>query len=389
MSNTLGVYNPIFYAQEALIQLHKALGMAGRVYRGYDEERKSFGKGDVINIRRPSTFSAQDAPSSSQDLATETVALTLAYWKEVKFQLTDKELSISDERIISDHIAPAAVALADDIDQKLCALYKDVPWYYDIANNGSTAVTDIISTRKVMFDNKVPMADAANMHFMVDGNLEAGLLGLSAFTQNQGAGQQGVEDMMRGTLGRKYGYELFANQNVPLHTAGTCADATGAVDFGSGTTAVYAKGVSTIHIDGMTSGGTMKAGDSFVIAGNDQRYAVTADVTFTAGEADVSFTPPLVVAIDEDAVVTGRVDTHRANLAFHRNAFALAMAPLTEMGKELGAKIATITDPITGLAIRSRVFYVGDSSLVKVALDVLYGVKTLDPNLACRACGQS
>jgi hypothetical protein len=59
------------------------------------------------------------------------------------------------------------------------------------------------------------------------------------------------------------------------------------------------------------------------------------------------------------------------------------------MGSELGAKIATITDPITGLSIRSRLFYVGDSSAVKVALDVLYGVKTLDPNLAVVACGEN
>ena len=34
--NTLGIYDPLFYAQEALIQLEKALGLAGRVHRGYD-----------------------------------------------------------------------------------------------------------------------------------------------------------------------------------------------------------------------------------------------------------------------------------------------------------------------------------------------------------------
>ena len=77
MSNTLGVYNPIFYAQEALILLEKALGMAGRVHRGYDEERRTFLKGETINIRKPSTFTAQNAPSSAQDLDTGTVSLVL------------------------------------------------------------------------------------------------------------------------------------------------------------------------------------------------------------------------------------------------------------------------------------------------------------------------
>jgi len=56
MSNTLGNYDPIFYAQEALIALNKALGMAGRVHRGYDPNPQQ--KGSVINITQPSVFEA-------------------------------------------------------------------------------------------------------------------------------------------------------------------------------------------------------------------------------------------------------------------------------------------------------------------------------------------
>lgn len=384
MPNTLGVYNPIFYAQEALIQLEKALGMAGRVYRGYDEERRTFGKGETINIRKPSTFTAQDAPSSSQDLATETVALTLAYWREVKFQLTDKELSFTGERIINDHIRPAAYALADDIDQKLVALYKDVPWFYDLSAWANIVVGDITGPRKVLFDNKVPLGDIGNVHFMVDGSMEKALLDLAAFSQQQGAGDQGVSTQQRGTLGTKYGFEVFANQNVPLHTAGTFSCAAPLI---SGAHAKGATSVTIYHATALT--GTLLAGDTFVIAGNTQRYAVTANATAATNSITVSITPGLAAACVGDEAVTVRVDTHRACLGFHRNTFALAMAPLSEMGNELGARIATITDPVTGLAIRSRVFYIGDSSLVKVALDILYGVKTLDPNLACRACGEN
>ena len=60
------------------------------------------------------------------------------------------------------------------------------------------------------------------------------------------------------------------------------------------------------------------------------------------------------------------------------------MAPLPELPDELGAKVATVSDPVTGLSVRSRIYYVGDSSEVHVALDVLYGVKTLDNNMAVR-----
>ncbi|HBG77493.1 MAG TPA: hypothetical protein DDW84_01405 [Phycisphaerales bacterium] len=382
MTQSLGIYDPIFYAQEALIQLEKALGMAGRVHRGYDAERKAFGKGQTVSIRKPSTFTAENAPSSAQDLETESVDITLDQWKEVKFSLTDKELAWSDERIISEHIRPAAIALADNIDQALCAKYKDIPWYYDLANNGSTALSDITGVYKVLFDNKVPVSDIGNLHYMVDGNLQLGLQGLTAFNQAATAGQAGLETLMRGSLGTKFGMEIFANQNVPLHTGGVCADVAGALNANA------AKGATSIVVKSITNGGTFKAGDSLVITGDTQRYAITADATVDT-TVTLSITPPLKAAALADAVVDLRIDTHRANLAFHRNAFALATAPLSEMGAELGAKIATITDPITGLAIRSRIFYVGDSSAVKVALDILYGVKTLDPNLACRGCGQS
>ena len=100
MSNTLAAYDPIFYAQEALIQVEKALGMASRVHRGYDKNPNA--KGSVITIPAPATFEAQDAPSTEQAINASEVSISLDYWKEVKFALTDKELSFTKEQIISD-----------------------------------------------------------------------------------------------------------------------------------------------------------------------------------------------------------------------------------------------------------------------------------------------
>ena len=80
-SSVLGDYNPIFYANEALQHLEKALGMAARVHRGYDAERRSFGKGDTINIRTPQTFTVQNAPGTKEGLETETTSLVLNQWK--------------------------------------------------------------------------------------------------------------------------------------------------------------------------------------------------------------------------------------------------------------------------------------------------------------------
>jgi hypothetical protein len=379
MANTLGVYNPLFYANEALIQLENAMGMAGRVHRGFEAERNSFERGETINIRRPSTFTAQDAPSAAQDMNTGTVALTLDYWKEVKFKVTDKEQAFTGQRLIDDHIRPAAYALADDVDVKLAALYKTIPWYTALNASPGSVVTDITSPRKVLFDNKVPLG-AGNVHMMVDGGLEAGLLSNPAFAQWQGAGTEGTNTQMRGALGTRYGLELFANQNVQAHTSGTAS--TDSVLVSGAATA----GATTINLDAASLTGTVVPGDTFVIAGNTQRYAITNTVTAASNAmAAVTFTPALVANAADNAAVTLRTQTTDAeNLAFHRNAFALAVAPLPEMARQLGAQVATVTDPVSGLSVRARVYYVGNSSEVHVALDILYGLTTLDPNLAVR-----
>lgn len=383
MSNTLGYYDPLFYAQEALIQLEKALGLAGRVYRGYDKEPNQLG--GTIAIKTPSVFAATNVNTSTggttQNVTTESTSITLSNWKEVKFGLTDKELSFTGEQIISDHIRPAAYALADSIDQSLAELYLDVPWVKTLTS--TVAVADILSVRNQQFDLNVPLADEGNMHFMLDGKAEADLLGLAAFSQYQGSAAFGVETQLRGTLGRRYGYEFFANQNTPTHTAGGDADV-------AGVAGAALAGAKTMDVTSIGASAALKKGDTFTIAGHTQHYVLTANNTASGGTmSGITFEPGLEVATAGSEVLTFEVGsaaaTKRHCLAFHRNAFALAMAPLSDMGNMLGAKIATVTDPVSGLSLRSRLFYDGEKSTVKVALDALWGVKTLNRNMAVRA----
>lgn len=383
MSNTLAAFNPTFYSQEALIVLANSMGLANRVYRGFESQRRTYGRGDTITIPKPSTFTAQNAPSTAQDITAGSVSISLTNWKEVKFKLTDAQLAWTGEQIIAEHIVPAANAIAEAIDDALAALALNIPWYYDLNASPGSVLTDITGPHKVLFDNGVPMKDESMMHFMVDSVMQAGLLGNTSFATWNANGQAGQNVQNTGLLGRRYGFGFFGNQNVGSHTKGTASTGTLAVNGAS-----FAVGDTTINLDAVSVTGTLVPGDTFVIAGSTQRYAVTNTTTASSNAfAGVTFTPPLVAAPADDAVVTVSLDNHTMNLAFHRNAFALVLAPLPDMGNELGAKISSVTDPITGLSLRSRVYYDGNNSAVHVALDVLYGVKTLDPNLAVRARG--
>lgn len=384
MANTLGYYDPAFYANEALIFLRKSLGFANTVHMGFDDERRAFGRGDVINIRRPATFTAQDAASVAQDATTGSVQIALDQWKEVKFKLSDKELAYTGERMITEHIAPAAYALADKIDQDGCALIKQIP--QSSLTGAPATVENLLDTRRILMTNGVPMSDPSRLSVMVTPVIEQQMLNLTAFSQWQGSGTVGTESQITGALGGRFGYgRIFANQNVPAHTAGTPS-----------TTSVLAKGayltgVSTMTLDAGTLTGDVKAGDIFTVGGRS--YAITNNVTAASNElVGVTFTPALEADVADNAAVTLNCTTVIGeNVAYHRDAFALAMARLPDYSNTglfgtsaLGASVASVQDPVTGLSLRSRIYYVGNSSEVHVALDVLYGWKVLNPRMATR-----
>jgi len=393
MTNTIDPYNPIFYAQEALIVLEDALGMAARVHRGYDAERKSSNKGDTIQISKPGTFTTQaGATGTAQDLTPTSIDMKLDNWREVKFGLTDKELAYTTEKIITDHLSPATYALAHYIETQLTNLYKYVPWSYDVA--ASPGANDIVNARKILRDNAGTIVDSAMIHFGIDSTLEAAFLKSEVFHAARIAGDQNMPALLNGSLGNRFGCEHFVQQTFVAHTAGTVVSAK--TDLLATVTGNHLKDATALIIGGLSTidssaspAETLAAGDSFVIAGNTQRYTVTAAVTTVAGAATLAIWPQLVANVATGAVVTFETadsdtfaDAYNPNLMFHRNAFAIALAPLPDLGNNAGARMAVATDPRTGLSIRSRLAYDDTNAKVLVTLDVLFGVKCLDPNLA-------
>lgn len=396
MANTLGNYNPEFYAQEALIQLFKALGMAGRVHRGAEQERNGAGnsKGDVINLKRPTKFSAQEhvvgAGSTAQDVVGENIAITLNNHQEVKYKLTDRELAYTTEQIITDHITPAAYALADKIDQDLHALGARIGPKAFVSGSASSAF--ITGPRKVLRNNEVPM-DVGMIHYLIDSGMEAAFLDLGIFHEARITGDgNNTAALMNGTLGERFGVEVFATQNADVDVGALSSTATASNGTGDRVLAVnnvggYNANTSTIAVDGGTASQTLQIGDTFTIAGDPTVYTLTANTTLSTGAGTITFYPALRRNTADDAVVTFRLlnaieeAAHVRNLMFHKNAFALAFAPLPMTGDGRGAEMATVTDPITGLSVRARMWYEGGTGTNFVALDALYGTQVLDPML--------
>ena len=379
MSNTLGVFDPIFYASEALIYLTNRLGLASRVYRQYDPAPQQ--KGSTINIAQPGVFAAAAMPGTGSDITPQTISLVLNQWQGVVIQLSDKELAYTKEKIIQDHVGPAAYAVANAIDVNVATLYQDVPTF--VAAGGAATVADLISVRKAQLNNKVPLQDGL-MHFMVSPSVEADWLALSLFNQAN-TSSDGADTQRRGVLGQKFGYELFSNQNAQTHVD-VALTITGAATLNTqanvGDTTISIKAATTLT-------GTLKKGDIINITDSVtsavDSYACTADTV--AGSNIITFpcSPAVrLVHLTASTWTATQPNGKVMNMAFHRNAFALGMGVLSELGDGKGASIGSIADPVTGLALRSTVWYDGNNAQLKVRIDALWGTKTLNPDLAAR-----
>lgn len=367
-------YDPYFYANAALAQLNKKLGMAFFVHRDYEDE-KGMEKGSTIQIRRPGSFSAQSMPiaeGSAEDVLPEYSNIVLDQWEGVLFALTDKELTYTRDRVVEEHIDPAAIAVADSIDQGLAALYADVP--HIVADDSSTPTNDFPNIRKEMFDNKV--SDAARF-YMIDGVLQSRYEKEAVFYQAN-TGVDGDLLQRDGFLVKKFGFDIFANQNSPAHTAGALTSTTPITDGPD------VKGATSLTVDETTLTGTLKKGDVVTVAGAGD-YACTADATASGNAITFNISPPLRSAVGDGTAITWVQNSATSvGIAAQRNAFALVMAPLSTMGNALGARMATVSDPSTRLALRSRLWYTGGSAKVFVSIDALWGVKTLTADMAAR-----
>lgn len=369
-------YDPYFYASAALEQLNKRLGMAAFVYRDYEAE-KGQEKGSTIRLRRPGKFTAANMPiaeGSAADISPDYMDVTLDQWKGVVFGLTDKELSYTKERVIEEHIGPAAIAVADAIDQSLVDLGLSIPWIVD--DDATTPINDFSNIKETLFNNLAPRQ--GDYFYMLDNVLQKRYEQQAVFYQaNTGVD---AETLQRdGFLGRKFGFVMFGNQNEVTYTTGTIALTSPTVS------GAHAKGATSLVIAGSTGSGTARKGTVITITGHTQKYAITADVSVGASGFTAAVEPAIASALSGGEVVAFDQDAATSiGLAFHRRAFALVMAPLSTVGSGLGIKMATMADPITGLVLRTRLWASGGSAKVFVGVDALWGVRVLNPNLAVR-----
>ena len=126
--------------------------------------------------------------------------------------------------------------------------------------------------------------------------------------------------------------------------------------------------------------GTLKKGDGLIIDG--RMYRITKDATAASNAAaNVEIDMPLHIQITE--AMSAYIVTKYHSLAFHRNAIAMVTRPLE---LPMGNKNAAIMQH-NGLGVRVVYDYDINTKTDYVSIDILYGLKLLYPELACKLVG--
>lgn len=394
-------------AKEALRILDNELVMAKKVHRGLESEfgnaMNGYEAGDTVSIRRPTDFTVRDgATASNQDIVEGKVALTVDKQKGVDFGFTSKELTLNIGELSERVIKPAMVQVANQVDADLMALYKFVPNWMGTAGQTINSYADFAKGPERLDEYAVPTERTA----ILSPADHWGLLGSQTALYIQDAAKGAYRN---GSLGMIGGVDTFMAQNVPTHIVGS--DVTTVTINASVTTSTiaYADVKDTMTQTLTIAGGNLNAGDVITIADVNGVNPVTkADLGFAKQFTVISYSSNSLViypamiwtgAFQNVAVASGTTDLntkaitaigtagtgYRQNMIFHKNAFALAMVPMISPP---GA-VQVSRQSYKGTSVRLIPTYDGTNDRSNFRLDILYGVKAIDPRLATRLSGTS
>ena len=376
MANTLSNIMPKILAS-GLRVLREQARMPRLVNGDYSTDAAE--KGDTIDVPVSKAVTSYDiAPTAHQATAADTtpgkVQIPLDNWRGASFYLTDKDMKEIDR---NRHFLPlqgaeAVRSLANDVNSDVMLEYKGVYGYASAPDAVfASSVKAATEVRKVLNSQLCPRDSRRGV---VNYDAEANMLALAQFSDVEKVGESAPK--IEGEIGRKYGIDWYTDDDVKTHTNGT------AWALGCTVGSTTAAGASTLKIKS-SSAGTALVGDIFTIAGDTQTYVVTASTNLTSTGVDVTIDPPLkAIATTADALAVKA--SHVANLAFHREAFALAMRPLAGV-TETNPYVMAMQDAQTGLTLRLEV--TRQNKQDKWDFDVLWGAKLVEARMAARIPG--
>lgn len=390
------ILTPTAVTREALRILHQKLNFIGNVKREYDDSFAKTGAkiGDSLKIRLPNQYTVRTgATLSTQDTSEISTTLQVATQKGVDLNFTSVDLTLSLDDFSKRILEPAMSVLAANIEADALSMALDV---YNNVNNIGSAISfnKLMTARKVLNDSLAPIDNNRNVLLNTQDNVDLidALKGL--FQDSTAISKQYRE----GSMGRTGGFDFYENTLLATQTTGSAAASTGYTVNGAVTT----NGSTSVVL--ATGSTTFKKGDVVTFVGCNrvhpetkadtgvlQQFVVTAD--YAGGAGTMSISPAIYTSGGRQNVVAAGIangvavakvgaanGVYKPSLAFHSDAFAFATADLVmPQGVDFAAR-----EVMDGISMRVVRQYDINNDKFPTRLDVLYGYKTIRPELACR-----
>jgi hypothetical protein len=383
--------------REALRVLHQKLNFVGTITRDYDDRFAQQGAkvGDTLKIRLPNQYTVRTGSTLvPQDTAENSVDLKVQTQKGVDLNFTSLDLTLSLDDFSERILEPAMSVLAANIEADAMNMYKDV--YNQVNNHGLAAsFAKVLEARKILVDNLAPLnARTCNLNTQDNVDLVDGLKGL--FNDKPTISKQNRE----GFMGRTAGFDFVENTLWPRHVRG---GASGAYTTNTQVGAIPLSATPLSQVIVASGTGAFAVGDVFEISGvmrvhpeTKQSTSVAQQFVVTealAGPGALKFAPAIVTdGASKNVVVTSPgaavavtvagtgTNAHGISMAYQKGAFAFATA---DMVMPRGVDFAS-REVFDGVSMRIVRQYDINNDKFPCRLDVLYGFKTIRPQLACR-----
>ena len=357
---------------EAVALLRRNSIMPLMVWRDLDGAAAE--KNKRIDVKVYNDLAVQDVtagtPNTPSDITPRVIPVTLTNWKEVRFKMSDLEMSQVEVGNVLPRVVERGVkAHADAIDLFILEAMNLGAGAGVIDVGASVAIADLVNAGKLLDQDAVPNG---GRHMVVGSQAKADILTLATFHEADKKGDGGTA-LREGSVGQAFGFDVVLDQNVDSvseFVEGTAANYTidEALD--------YAAGTREIHVDAGT--GTFLPGDIIDIAGVTGTYVIM--VGFAGdGDGDITIDPPLRDLAADGAAVTRATLTQTPGtqgFAFDELGYVFATRPLQTQIVP-GVVMSQSTDAISGLSMRVTAEYIAKE--VIWSMDLLYGGALIEP----------
>jgi len=387
--------------------LHGNLAFLKNVNKDYDSKFAQSGAkiGSSLTVRKPNKYTVRTGRVMSvQDQSEQSLTLSVSTQKGVDMNFTGQELALTIDEFSKRYIQPAMSVLAAQIDADALSMTKDV--YNTVGTPGTTPASfQVWADAMARLDDYLAPRDPMRQAILSPAAMARTVDGLKGLlVPGDKIGDQYRNGIMsNSSVGLKWGID----QNVINLTMGTRSGTTLVTD----PSALLATGATQVTVDGFAGAtDTVKQGEVFTIgsvyAVNSetkatqtflQQFTVTADATAASNKATLSISPTMyssgalqnvsALPADNAAVTffgTTSTNVYPQNLIYHRDAFTFATADLP---MPRNPAIFAAREVMDGISMR---VWQGDDIIndqFPCRVDVLYGYKTVYPELACRVWG--